>query len=332
MEALLNTWTKTAMGLVLMGAGALLAGHWPALPAWASLLSGLGVLALLGGGGYLTAKPWLVFLWVSGVNELWGAGHTIVPHWSEALILALFATLVAMLTESRTSQQLGPIDGFLAVGLMVLLSTAFSILAPVPPPGPQNHALSVILVLYLATPPLEAATVLLILFHRRLFGDFIRRNYAWSPGMGRLIGQGFTIGISIIMVTAFLVWLESSLMRLPIQPNNPFAYSPHLVSAPLPAIGGLIVAVVILAPLAEEALFRGLLFGGIRARWGSTLATVLSAVIFGAAHMNVSLFLPLAVAGLLLAMLYGRSGSLWPSTVAHATLNGLSVLMALLIR
>ena len=83
-----------------------------------------------------------------------------------------------------------------------------------------------------------------------------------------------------------------------------------------------------LAPLVEELVFRGLLYGWIESRWGSGLAVVVSSLAFAAAHVepaHVLLVLPL---GILFGLLRWRTGSLWPSLVAHVANNGLAVAAA----
>ena len=83
-----------------------------------------------------------------------------------------------------------------------------------------------------------------------------------------------------------------------------------------------------LAPLVEELVFRGLLFGWLAGRWGGGLAFVLSSLAFAAAHVEPAhaiLVLPL---GLVFGLLRWRTGSLWPSLVAHMANNGLAVAAA----
>lgn len=87
-----------------------------------------------------------------------------------------------------------------------------------------------------------------------------------------------------------------------------------------------------LAPLVEELVFRGLLYGWLAGRWGPSIAVVGSSLAFAAAHVelaHVILVLPL---GLMFGWLRWRSGSLWPSLVAHMANNGLAVLAAALLK
>ena len=86
-----------------------------------------------------------------------------------------------------------------------------------------------------------------------------------------------------------------------------------------------LLVMAVLAPLAEETVFRGLLYGWMETRWGATVAWAASSLLFAAAHAepaHVLLVLPL---GLWFGFLRWRSGSLWPSLVAHVVNNGMAV-------
>jgi membrane protease YdiL (CAAX protease family) len=84
----------------------------------------------------------------------------------------------------------------------------------------------------------------------------------------------------------------------------------------------------LLAPLAEELIFRGLLFGWLEGRWNARMAWIVSSLAFAAAHIDrahIVLVLPL---GLLFGWLRWRTGSLLPSLAAHAINNSAAVLAA----
>jgi membrane protease YdiL (CAAX protease family) len=68
----------------------------------------------------------------------------------------------------------------------------------------------------------------------------------------------------------------------------------------LGAVMFLLVAVV-MAPVFEEIVFRGFLFRGFANSWGWVWGALASAAIFGAAHMQLDVFLPLAALGFVLA-------------------------------
>lgn len=95
-------------------------------------------------------------------------------------------------------------------------------------------------------------------------------------------------------------------------------------------VGALVSALVVaslLAPLVEEVVFRGFLFGGLRARLSPGWAAVVSGAIFGAVHLQPYAFPVLFLLGVLLALLYHRSGSLWPAILMHFCINFFAVLV-----
>ena len=82
-----------------------------------------------------------------------------------------------------------------------------------------------------------------------------------------------------------------------------------------------LLALVVVAPLCEETFFRGLLFRGLRARFGLGLAVAVSSILFSAAHSTLvqkgmTIFL-----GAYFAVLVHVSGSLWAGILAHASNN-----------
>lgn len=84
----------------------------------------------------------------------------------------------------------------------------------------------------------------------------------------------------------------------------------------------------LLAPLAEELVFRGLLYGWLAGRWGNLVAFVLSSLAFAAAHtepVHILLVLPL---GFWFGWLRWRTGSLVPTIVAHVINNSIAVTAA----
>jgi len=90
----------------------------------------------------------------------------------------------------------------------------------------------------------------------------------------------------------------------------------------------MIVLVVILAPVAEEILFRGYLFTALSKTVPMWLTQVITALLFGLVH-GLGHALPIALLSLLFGYLRQRYGSLLPSILAHAVHN--AVTLALLM-
>ncbi|MGB9751050.1 MAG: CPBP family intramembrane metalloprotease [Roseiflexus castenholzii] len=95
------------------------------------------------------------------------------------------------------------------------------------------------------------------------------------------------------------------------------------------------IGAVVLAPIGEEVLFRGYLFGSLRrlagdSRTGIAVAYGVSALIFALSHSLaateglIGLLVPSFLIGLVFAWGFDRSGSLIPAIVAHAINNGIA--------
>lgn len=92
------------------------------------------------------------------------------------------------------------------------------------------------------------------------------------------------------------------------------------------AIAGAFLTCV-LAPIAEELLFRGFLFTTLRNRMGIIAGGVVTGVLFGAIHLGSApdAALPiLMLLGALLCWLYVVTGSLVPAIIAHALNNAVA--------
>lgn len=83
------------------------------------------------------------------------------------------------------------------------------------------------------------------------------------------------------------------------------------------------VLLVVVAPISEELIFRGVLFAGWRGK-GFVPAALVSSVLFGLAHWQPNVALATAVLGWLLAYLYEKTGSLWAPIGLHAAKNALA--------
>lgn len=85
-----------------------------------------------------------------------------------------------------------------------------------------------------------------------------------------------------------------------------------------------ILATVVLAPITEEVIFRGLIFSRLERAMPGWLAAVLSALAFGLCHGQPVWMAYAFVLGLVFAFLRLRTGSILPSMLAHFIFNGIS--------
>jgi membrane protease YdiL (CAAX protease family) len=90
---------------------------------------------------------------------------------------------------------------------------------------------------------------------------------------------------------------------------------------------GLLLLVAVLAPLVEEAFFRGLLYQLLRKRLPVWAAAAISAALFAAAHAIPIIFPWLFVTGLALALIFEYCDSLFASMLLHGLINGGNVVL-----
>lgn len=90
----------------------------------------------------------------------------------------------------------------------------------------------------------------------------------------------------------------------------------------------LLLVAGLLAPLAEELFYRGMLYPILRSHLGKNWGMITAGALFGLAHWDLWRALPLAVGGILLCYLYEKSGSILVCTLAHGVWN---TLLAVLI-
>jgi membrane protease YdiL (CAAX protease family) len=81
------------------------------------------------------------------------------------------------------------------------------------------------------------------------------------------------------------------------------------------------LAVCAVAPLLEEMLFRGIVLRGFLQRYSRWQAILGSALLFGAAHLNIYQFVVGLILGTVLGWLYERTRSLIPCIALHAAYN-----------
>jgi membrane protease YdiL (CAAX protease family) len=146
---------------------------------------------------------------------------------------------------------------------------------------------------------------------------------ALALGLGAAVMAMAALGLFEYLCDTFLhTHLGDDAARLPITPRN---------WSQLP-VGVLVI--VILAPLSEEAYFRGLALGWGRQHWGRGIAVLFSSVLFGLVHLKWAvpggldgwlISAELTAMGAVLALVAMRTRTLWASCATHA-LNNLCAL------
>ena len=142
-----------------------------------------------------------------------------------------------------------------------------------------------------------------------------------EPGWGRLAALGGWVQVTGSIRLAFLLFpflLLTGRVGLPQMPVEQFVAP----GQPLAAKFALFLVAAVLAPLAEERLFRGVLLTALMRTLSPLAALFASAVVFGTLHQGYGLRVALVV---FLGMVFGQlrlsSGGLKASIALHMTWN-----------
>ena len=84
---------------------------------------------------------------------------------------------------------------------------------------------------------------------------------------------------------------------------------------------------IFIVPVAEEILFRGVLYPGIKQAGFPRTALWGTAVLFALIHQDLPRFLPLMALGLALALLYEWSNNLLACITAHGLFNAINIIV-----
>lgn len=168
-----------------------------------------------------------------------------------------------------------------------------------------------------------AASVVTILVFMLLRWSPFSRTYLRSRPWGVLIWV-------VVLTFGTIIPSEWMLEQLGVEMSEPMQ---HVFEEIMKSPAGY-VAIGLLAPLAEEMVFRGailrVLLKVFDRRW-HWLPIVVSAVIFGAVHGNMAQFLHATLLGLLLGWLYYRTGSIVPGVVLHWVNNSIAYVLVNLL-
>ena len=152
-----------------------------------------------------------------------------------------------------------------------------------------------------------------------------RRVHAWQFGL-RTPRWGRAVGGIVVLYVAFFLFTAAWEGLLNLQGKEKLLDQLGANENAALLIASALLTCVI-APFAEELLFRGFIFTALR-RWGGVFgAAVITGILFGAVHADsapAAYLVPLGVLGFGLCILYWRTGSLLPCIAAHCINNSIA--------
>jgi len=177
-------------------------------------------------------------------------------------------------------------------------------------------------------PLLFAVVIPFIWFRAKIsYNEKLRRGLLVSetpaPCFGNLNGLLF-FGLLLVLTPSFVILIE---------PLTMWIKMPDFIKELFGEIGNYgwlsVLALVIMAPLLEEWLCRGVALNGLlRSGYSPWAAISWSACMFAVIHLNPWQAIPAFLAGLLFGWIYWRTRSLWAVIFMHAVNNGFSVALS----
>lgn len=189
-------------------------------------------------------------------------------------------------------------------------------------------------------PQTAEVKVLLLAWQQLLFiggGLFGAQAETLKRPQPRAWGKGLLYGVGIFLSNSLLGAISTLFARLLLGPETvqQLAFAERLAVESLVFSGkplvvlGMILLLVLGAPLGEELFFRGLLIELWRKRLGARWAIFLSALLFAVLHFYTLQFVPVLVAGMFLGLIFVRTNNIYVSVTAHAFVNGLALVLLL---
>ena len=151
---------------------------------------------------------------------------------------------------------------------------------------------------------------------------------------GRCLLLGLATGLGLVLIAMALALISSLLIKALGDQAEPQKLVTLIAeeSAKQENIGTLIFFVmmaVAVAPVAEEILFRGILYPAVKQLGHPRVAVIGTALLFALFHVNLLTFASLTAVALALIALYNFTDNLLAPITAHAVFNASNLIMLL---
>ncbi len=158
--------------------------------------------------------------------------------------------------------------------------------------------------------------------HQLTWKQVICDRFSRLPAM---ILFGVTAGITGFYVCMYLGGVIARvLIHFTVEPEAQSTVIALQSSISLPWIAFFGVLSIVLAPIVEEIVFRGILYPMVRQLGHPRMALWGTSILFAASHANLQAFVPLTALALGLTWLYNRTDCLLAPILAHSTFNAIN--------
>ena len=135
-----------------------------------------------------------------------------------------------------------------------------------------------------------------------------------------------------VIGTSILLSEIDNLLRVFLPPPALFTDLLESLVGAQESLWGSIVLLVVIAPLTEELLVRGLILRGFLSHYTARKAIFASAVFFGLIHLNPWQFIGATTWGILFAWWFIQTRSILPCLFGHALVNALPLIVTAVFR
>ena len=234
--------------------------------------------------------------------------NPIQPRWRFGHIVAIGALLMGLLLAGMTV-----LGALLAINNPEMLATGET------PPLTLNFTLG-------ATAVQSLAFLIPVL----LVGWWVRVDWAnalyWRNTSSKWWGITLLLALVCIPVTGIIASYTQQLL------GYEEIYNPQLDFI-IPegfswgALIGMTLTIGLLIPVAEEVIFRGVLFSWLSVHWPAWGVLLFTSALFAAVHVEPSIVAGTFFLGLACGWVVQQSGSLWPAVAIHALNNAVKVVI-----
>ncbi len=154
-----------------------------------------------------------------------------------------------------------------------------------------------------------------------IFGLFQRKNR--SPKGTRLLKFGLAKLDFVIILWGTIIVLATGVVIEPLLNLFPETYLDRLGNI-MAAGGWMMFTSIVIAPIMEEILFRGILQDALMRKYGVFVGILIASAVFGIVHIIPQQVVNAFMIGIVLGYIYYRTGALLPVILIHCINNAIS--------
>lgn len=153
------------------------------------------------------------------------------------------------------------------------------------------------------------------------------KDFGYKKLSAKAILICFGLGILAYILNVFVSNFFAIILNY-IGYNPQYSYSASSGYDTFPKFLYAVLSVAILPAICEEFVHRGLILRGTSGTIGYKKAIIISSILFGLMHLNISQFFYATVLGILMGFVASITKSIWPATIIHFCNNFVNVFLS----